>query len=390
MIKQLLNLSAKLLRKIANRLATQDAYHEQVIELEPDVPAKGVVLIAYVIDPFLVSSPDQISNAHTHDWETWQIAQTFLKRGYAVDVISYHNLTFVPSKPYKLFFAARTNFQRIAQRLPASCKKIVHLDTAHWLFNNTAADTRLLNLQQRKGVTLTNIKTVERNWALEHADLGTILGNEFTISTYRYADKPLHRIPISAPEVYEWPAQRDTAKAANHFIWFGSSGFVHKGLDVVLEAFAGLPDLHLHVCGPFEDEPEFLALYDKELFHTPNIHAHGWVNVASQQFLDIAQNCIGLVYPTASEGGGGSAITCMHAGLIPILSVGASVDVEDFGVILPSCEIDEIQNAVQQVAAKQPEQLEAMARNAWEYARKHHTKESFARAFETFIDAHID
>ena len=35
-------------------------------------------------------------------------------------------------------------------------------------------------------------------------------------------------------------------------------------------------------------------------------------------FSDLIDTHVGLVYPTCSEGGGGSAITCMHAGLIPL------------------------------------------------------------------------
>ena len=44
---------------------------------------------------------------------------------------------------------------------------------------------------------------------------------------------------------------------------------VHKGLDLVLEAFAGMPEYHLTVCGPvakekdFEREKRFLAAWCK-------------------------------------------------------------------------------------------------------------------------------
>ncbi len=376
----------RLIARLLGYPETRANVHERVIELQPEGGSVGTVLVAYVIDPFLLASGVPPSNAHTHHWESWRIVQSFLARGFSVDVISYLNLTFKPVKNYQIFFAARTNMQRIAKQLPRNCLKVVHLDTAHWLFNNTAAYQRLLSLQQRRGVSLSNIKMVEVNWALEHADLATILGNQFTINTYTYAGKPIHRIPISAPESYEYPEHRDMDVARDHYLWFGSSGFVHKGLDLVLEAFAGMPDKHLHVCGPFNDEPAFMAEFEKELQHTPNIHAHGWVDVAGEKFREICSTCTSLVYPTASEGGGGSAISCMHMGLIPILSYEASVDIESFGVILNENTIDEIRRVVRDLSGRPTQELVERGRQAWRYARQHHTRESFGTAFDDCVD----
>ncbi len=378
------------LRRVITRLSgdhpVRGNMHKRVIELQPDGSPIGSVLVAYVIDPFLLAPGVPISNAHTHHWETWRIVQSFLARGFSVDVISYLNQTFVPRKDYAIFFAARINFQRIAEHLPGRCLKVVHLDTAHWLFNNAAAYQRLLDLQRRRGVTLANIKMVEMNWALEHADRATILGNQFTIDTYVYAGKPIHRIPISAPETYDYPERRNIEAARNHYLWFGSTGFVHKGLDLVLEVFVGMPDKHLHVCGPFDEEPAFMAEYDKELHHTPNIHAHGWVDVAGEEFREICASCVGLVYPTAAEGGGGSALSCMHMGLIPILSFEASVDTETFGVILKENSIDEIRRVVNDMSARPAQELTERGRAAWDYARLHHTKASFGAAFDDCVD----
>ena len=83
-------------------------------------------------------------------------------------------------------------------------------------------------------------------------------------------------------------------------------------------------------------EKEFLREYERELYRTPNIHAVGWVNIGSQQFLDITQSCVAVVHASCAEGTVGSVITCMHAGLIPIVSYESGVDVHDFGTLLKS------------------------------------------------------
>jgi len=131
----------------------------------------------------------------------------------------------------------------------------MHIETAHWLFHMNAQHQRLLDLQRRRHATIGPCKVVSPNWAIENADCAIILGNDFTRSTYAYAHKPFYRIPISAPTVYPGPTAR-TRACRRSFLWFGSGGLVHKGLDLVLEAFAQMPDFYLTVCGPVNEEKD--------------------------------------------------------------------------------------------------------------------------------------
>jgi glycosyltransferase involved in cell wall biosynthesis len=153
----------------------------------------------------------------------------------------------------------------------------------------------------------------------------------------------------------------------------------------VLEAFANNDNYHLYVCGPLHEEKEFQKVYGKELYETPNIHAIGWVDVTSPQFLEITKKCVGVVYPSCAEGGGGAALQCMHAGLIPIVTYEASVDVGDFGVILKRCSIEEIQHSIEMVSDLPREDLMSRSKKTWEYARAHHTRERFAEEYQKTI-----
>lgn len=345
----------------------------------------GRALISYVIDPFEAPSEEAISRDHTHHWESFQIARTLLDAGFDVDVVHYTDRQFVPSRNYDILVSARTQLERLAGHLPAHCVKIAHLDTAHWLTNNARAYERLLACRDRQGVALRDNKLVEQNWAIEHADIGCVLGNDWTAGTYAYAGKPVHRIPISAPAVYDWGSDKNVEACRRNFIWFGSSGFVHKGLDLVLEAFAELPDYRLFVCGPFDAEPRFTAGLRHLLFERDNVVAEGWVDVAGDRFREIAEQCIGLVYPSCAEGGGASAITCMHAGIIPIVTLETSVDTPDFGVGLQTASVEEIRDTVREVSGLPGEELQTRSRAAWDYARQHHTREGFARAYRDFV-----
>jgi glycosyltransferase involved in cell wall biosynthesis len=359
----------------------------KVITLKPENISKGNVLLSYIIEPFLLKDEALVSNTHTHDWESLLIAKTFVSFGYSVDVIDYRDKTFVPKKEYAFFVSARTNLQRISELLSEDCLKIVHLDTSHWLFNNTAVYSRSLALQKRRGITLRSLemKLVEFNWAIEYCDFATILGNDHTISTYAYADKRIIPFSVPAITVYPLPEEKDYDAYRKHFLWFGSEGFIHKGLDLVLEVFANMPDYHLTVCGPIVGEKDFESVYYNELYSTPNIHTVGWVDISSPEFLKITDSCIGLIYPSCAEGQSGAVATCLQAGLIPIVSRESGFDVPDFGVILRECSHDEIKNSIQTLSGLSSKELRLMARNTWEYARLNHTRETYARNYEKFV-----
>ena len=368
------------------------------VSLKSDKGNRGNMLLSYIIEPFLLRKDEPVSNAHHHDWLSWQIGKTFLDMGYSIDVVHYTNKKFIPKKKYAFFVGARTNFQRISELLNEDCVKIVHLDTAHWIYNNRAGYNRYLDVQERRGVALRGHKLCEPNWAIECADYATTnLGNQFNVGTYQYAKTPIFQVPLPSCSVYPFPENKDVDACRNHFLWFGSKGLVHKGLDLVLEAFAEMPDYHLTVCGAIrvngqlnngctlKAENDFEEAYYRELYKTPNIHTVGWVDIDSSKFLEIMNNCIGVIFPSCSEGGGASVITCMQAGLIPVVSYETNVEVGDFGVTLKNCSIEEIKNSVRTVSNLPVDKLKMMSRKAWKFVRENNTRERFAEDYKKIV-----
>lgn len=361
--------------------------YREFVSLQTDREARGIVLLAYIVEPFLLKEGELPDQSHTHHTESLLMAQAFLELGYNVDVIDYRNGGFKPGKNYTYFFSARTSFTQIASRLNDDCIKIVHLDTAHFLFNNAAAYRRLLELQQRRGVATTSFKWVEHNYAPESADYLTVLGNDFTESTYSYSKKPIFRLPVPTPGIYPPCFSKDYDKHKKRFLWLGSKGVVHKGLDLVLDVFSELPDFHLTVCGPLDEsaEPEFYRAYYEELYGKLNIDTVGWVDVSSPEFIDITSRCCALIYPSSSEGQAGAVITCLQASLIPVVSYESGVDVGDFGIILKDSTHTEIRDAITELSEKSNVELENMSRGAYEYATSNHSKENYLKEFQKII-----
>ena len=362
------------------RLLNQD-----MISLVSDADSDKSVLLSYITRPFIVKQGNHKFYSHTNMWECQQIAETWVKHGYNVDVIDWDNKSFLPEKEYSVFIDIHSNMERLAPILGKSCKKILHITGAHWQFQNDAEMKRLSYLKSRRGVQLKPRRQVPPSLGIEYADCATILGNAFTQGTFAYSGKPLYPIPLSTTVQFPY-YEKNFDKIKKNFLWFGSSGMVHKGLDIVLDAFSELPDYHLTVCGPVNREADFKKAYFKELYRSKNIRLLGFTDVRSAQFRDVIMNTNALIYPSCSEGQAGSVITCLHAGLIPIVSYESGVDVDDFGIVLRKCDVDEVVESVKILSQKRKEELQRLSKCAWQYARTHNTRENFANCYNTFVD----
>jgi hypothetical protein len=358
------------------------------ITMKPEGEIHGKALLALIIEPFLINEGEKISSSHTNEQESLEIAKIFLELGFEIDIISKLRPRFKPEKDYTFYVNHRTNFEKISGLLNSDCVKIVHLDVSHWLFSNYSAIKRAWELRERRKLAISSIRHITENRAIEECDYATMLGNDFSIGTYGYSGKKIYRTNLPTYTTYDWQDNKDFSACRTNFLWFGSSGFVHKGLDLVLEIFSRKPYLNLTVCGPVDDDPEFQKAYHKELYDTPNIHTLGWVDVDSPQFKDIARQHIAIVFPSCAEGSNGGVITCMQAGLIPVASIQSGVDIDpSYGIVLSESDIGEIENAVDVVSGTDAGKLKIMANKAWTHARNNHTIDVF---HEDYKNALID
>jgi len=359
--------------------------HNDIVTLTSNAENEKNVLLSYITRPFKVKSEEPEFYSHTNMWECQQIAKTWIEHGYNVDVVDWDNKSFLPKKEYSVFIDIHSNMERLAPVLGKDCIKILHITGAHWQFQNHAEMKRLQDLKSRKGVLLKPRRQVPPSLGIEHADYATILGNRFTQGTFAYSGKPLYTIPLSTTVQFPYH-EKNFDKIKKNFLWFGGSGMVHKGLDIVLDAFNELPDYHLTICGPVNREADFDDAYSKELHHSHNVKLLGFTDVRSDRFREVILNTTAMIYPSCSEGQAGSVITCLHAGLIPIVSYESGVDVEDFGIILQTCSVDEVIKSIETLSRKPKEELQRMSESAWLYARAHHTQERFAEYYNVFVN----
>lgn len=345
-------------------------------------------LISYVAWPFHADPDSPHFANHSNGAQSIEIARAFNRLGYVVDVVDWLDDAFVPAVHYDVLFGIHYNFQRLAPRMRAGTAKIYYGTTSYWAFENAADDARAKRLLSERGVRVAVPWRWRENRCVELADAVVAIANEFSLGTYRSHNPCLFRIdnsiiPSRDPEL----GSKDFDSARRHFLWFGSTKLLRKGLDLALEAFAGLPDLHLWVCGPLESpqEQDLISAYRRELFHTGNIHPVGWVTVGSELFVELARGCAFVVHAPSAEGMPGSVLDCMGQGLVPLVNREAAIDTDGFGVTFEDSSVDTIRRVVRTMAEQPPEVCRRMAVGALEEVKTRYTLERFAENMESIL-----
>ena len=355
---------------------------------------KGNALLSYMTGPFTRAPGEFFTDPHTNYWECFEIARLLSERGYAVDCINAGDATFLPRKSYAICIDVQKNLARFAGALPPSCKKVMHLTTSDGASQNAAERTRLDNLAARRGVHFAPTRREEESRNPVIADYLEGFGNDAVKKTYAKYHKEIYPIPLSVSQEFPFPNKKDFAAARMEFLWAGGGGAVLKGLDLVVEAFAAMPEFTLHMVGPAAFEKGFAACYAHELslpnikrYARPHIDVEGRIFIEHRPYEELANRCAAFIYPSASEGTSGAVVQGVHAGLIPLITPRTGLDSAVGGITLPDDPtVASIQAAVRTIAAMTPDTLRTMARQSWEFVRSHHTKETFSRAYGRFLD----
>lgn len=290
---------------------------------------KKKALLSYIKYPF---SKDSLS--HTNFFEARAWADTLNDMGYVVDIIDYRNNKPPNLSSYDLICGFGDVFQKVFESKELLKAKTIYYGTGmHVCFQNHASLKRVKAVFKKKGVWLgKSARIAEKTWSHQTTlvDGMIILGNEITLKSYsKYYNGKIYIQPAPFYNIQNAIKIIENRKneSLKHFLWFGSSGLIHKGLDLCLEYFSKNKNIYLHVCGP--KEVEFMNAYEDELFHCQNIKYHGFVDINSDEFKNILETCSFTIFPSCSEGGAPALLTVIgNGGLIPLITRETGVNTE--------------------------------------------------------------
>lgn len=372
------------IRKISKRLFG-------VVHLRTKAPKKGTVLLSFLTSPFTFTPGKYFTDPHTNYLVCEEITRLFLEKGYDVDVINWDDTKFIPRKKYVACIDLQQSLERLSPLLGPECKKVMHIVASHAKFQNNAEQIRIEALKKRRGIAFSMKRAEKPSENARFADFLEGYGNKSVHSTYGDLASKIVPMPVPSMEFYQFPEQKDFKEARKKFLWFGGGGAILKGLDLVVEAFASMPEYTIYLVGPAPYEKEFENAYAKELalpniirYPRPTITAGG-NTTAGRKLEDIFAECATIIFPSASEGAGASVIQAMQAGVIPIVTPSSGI-AEEITYITLEPTVESIQKAIRHIVSTDPEILKKEAIRAWNFARTNHTKEMFDRKFSEFID----
>ena len=344
-------------------------------------------LLVYTINPFFEDQRSHAFVSHTNYWRSIELARILDELGYVVDVMHYTDYYSKVSLGYDILLGFG-RAEELAKELPHQTIKIRLATGSEANFHNQREKQRIEEVNRRRRCSLQVVRrNLDKSELIRYFNAMACIGNEVTAATYR---------PFYEGKIYcfnghgydQWmglPEGKDFAESRRNFLFFGSSGQVLFGLDLLLEVFASRPNLRLYVCGPFEKEEQFVTCYRKELYETENIVPVGWVTVGSPEYFELTRRCGMLIIPICSGAFPGSVAVCTGNGLIPVLTREAGVDTGDFGVTLPSYRLEDIASAVDWISSQPPSRHEVMTLKAMDAARRDFSQAAFSKRFRQIL-----
>lgn len=320
--------------------------------LAREVAGRGAprrALLLYSVDAFR-RGPEHHQNVS----QQRMLAAALAARGFAVDVADWDERSpRVLGGPYALVVDLHPVARPVyLGRLAPGAIRIAYITGSNPEVANLAERRRLTDLHKRRGVSLLARRQTPPfpPGSLEGCDAMFLIGGRATLATYAARRlPPVHHLPNSGFDVEPTdPARRDPRR----FLFLGSRGQVHKGLDLLLEVFRDAPELGLTVCSRLDGEPDFLRAYRREL-RLPNVSVAGFVDVRSGAFRDLQARCGALVLPSCAEGQAGTVSVAMGYGLPGLVSRECGFDDEELET-LPDCRIPTLAAALRAFAAADP------------------------------------
>lgn len=350
------------------------------------------VLIAYLTEPYRHSK--NISRRHTNLTESFTAGKVFHDLGFSVDCVHAYSEEKIKFENYDVLYGIVGTVMSSSFSKPKDMVRIHYAPGVHQAFahRETAYKMRAVHRKTDSWMTSSVRYGGHINWgfAVYLSDHVIVLGNAFTLNTYteqdnqkeRYSSLPAFFFNTQQPDL----EKKNYAEAKKHFLWFGSMGLTHKGLDSCLDIFLERDDLTLHICGAPRKEKEFWDYYDPLIKGRKNIIVHGFVDIASLEFAAILSRCGFVIFPSVSEGGAAALLNVVgNGGLVPLYTQATGVDFQEFGIEVPKPDTDLFRRAINVAAEMSDEELKQRTVRGYNTVRENYTLDKYEENLKKII-----
>lgn len=374
-------------RRLANILTTRIQKMLVKERYKKDVFKKGYtkrVLMCHLPEAF---TGKKLPKHHSNLTECYTIAKCFDRLGYCVDCVS-RTKTGIDYSRYDIVFGINGNAFMGAFSADEKIKplKIFYSVGAETFYNYRVTTLRNRDFHSRHGKWLFGSNRYipgdpRTYYEASLSDAVLCQGDEFVFSHFIAEDKfndKYRWLPGFYFNVNKTLNKKDFAQCRRSILWFGSSGMLHKGLDIAIDFAIEYPQFTLHICGGSRQETDFWNFYTPKITACRNIHLHGFVDIESERFAQILSQCGILLNPSVSEGGAVSVLNVLgNAALLPVYSEGTGIALSEVGICVPNVTYKEFEQALLKADALPLADFEQMAMDAHMLVRDNYTIEQY-------------
>jgi glycosyltransferase involved in cell wall biosynthesis len=366
-------------RPLANNLNTPLLDYDRYLE-----KPKGRALLAYLPAPVRDEIAGLVENEFSNRGIARNLPKALNELGYVVDIVSWDDKNYKTNRRYDLLVQhGGINYDQLKGLVKPGGKKIYFSSGSYWQYHNSAEKKRFTNFAERHGFQPPYDRLIVQSEEAANAEADGIiaLGNAAVRETYSKF-KNVYSLNLGCyPNIERKEIDKNPADTKNSFLFFAGGGAIHKGLDLVIEAFADLPQ-QLYIVAYIEDG--VIPAY-KEALKKSNIHYIGPVDFRSEKYYDIMAKCAFAILPSCSEGQPGSMVECLNEGLIPLITKDVHIDVEGFGFLLDQPKITAIERQVDQLATMTDNEIKQRSKSAKQAAASKHSPAIFLQELKSHI-----
>ena len=324
----------------------------------------------------------------TQPLEILSIVKVLSDLDYAIDIVYCNDLKALPiiaSKKYDLIFGFGEVFYQLTLKHPNAIS-IIYMTEHHPDFADREEKKRIAYFYERHKRKARIVRSGNFYKSHYFHQLYSYVITLSEVEPYLEEYKtPFTLYPTGVVNDNFVFRQKNHSVTKKHFLWLGSYGAVHKGLDLLLDVFEKRDDIVLHIAGLSEEDEKLLRPKKRA-----NVINHGYLNIKTEAFLEVVEKCSFNILPSCSEALSTAITTGMLHGLIPIVMKDTGFNrLKENAIFLEDFKVHYLDEKMTEISSRSSEQLANYSKRVFNYARENFSNAAFEKNFEKIMNSII-
>ena len=107
----------------------------------------------------------------------------------------------------------------------------------------------------------------------------------------------------------------------------------------------------------------------------------------SKDFDEVAAECAYTILPSCAEAGASSVVTTMHKGLIPVVPESASINLQDFGILIDDLSVAAVKRAMIEALNLDDNEIVNQRKKVIKYVNSNQTQDAYRKKLHEALTA---